>query len=456
MGACGSTNNNKKSTTVTSNQRNSGQTTEKKVVNNNNKNTNSQVLRSSPPKRDLNNVEPPKINKIKFSIKDTETNTDLLNSSFNENILLKDIFSEVKCDKNKDYDILDGNEQNLNNKLEMKIKDIFSDSNINLKIKYSGLDIPENIKHLYAQDNKLIGSLILDNLEYIGIFILDLSSERNLKYNYPKEKFPELSKFSLFSGICNAKNNLYISGGEKEKDSTNTEFLQDFYMIDLSKVDEGNIQMRQLPNLLEPRTWHSMIYIPNKYIFIVGGNDNKNVELYNMENNTIQKDSELNEARSECSLCMVNDYYLYAFCGFLLHQTFVNTIERCNLRRQKRKWEIVNYTLGNNIKFNPSFFGVGYLKDKILLLGANENSEEKNKNYILTCGDNLKEDYIEEFMLNGEYINVYREKLYIPINDKTSVNIPLISNDPQVFYLDNEEGKINKKEFHYDNVSEVY
>ena len=214
--------------------------------------------------------------------------------------------------------------------------------------------------------------------------------------------------------------------------------------------------MRQLPNLLEPRTWHSMIYIPNKYIFIVGGNDNKNVELYNMENNTIQKDSELNEARSECSLCMVNDYYLYAFCGFLLHQTFVNTIERCNLRRQKRKWEIVNYILGNNIKFNPSFFGVGYLKDKILLLGANENSEEKNKNYILTCGDNLKEDYIDEFVLNEEYINVYREKLYIPINDKTSVNIPLISNDPQVFYLDNEEGKINKKEFHYDNVSEVY
>ena len=338
----------------------------------------------------------------------------------------------------------------------MKLKDIFSDSNVNLKIKYSGLDIPENIKHLYAQDNKLIGSLILDNLEYIGIFILDLSSERNLKYNYPKDKFPELSKFSLFSGICNAKNNLYISGGEKETDSTNTEILQDFYMIDLSKVDEGNIQMRQLPNLLEPRTWHSMIYIPNKYIFIVGGNDNKNVELYNMENNTIQKDSELNEARSECTLCMVNDYYLYAFCGFLLHQTFVNTIERCNLRRQKRKWEIVNYTLGNNIKFNPSFFGVGYLKDKILLLGANENSEEKNKNYILTCGDNLKEDYIEEFVLNGEYINVYREKLYIPINDKTSVNIPLISNDPQVFYLDNEEGKINKKEFHYDNVSEVY
>ena len=227
-------------------------------------------------------------------------------------------------------------------------------------------------------------------------------------------------------------------------------------MIDLSKVNKGNIQMRQLPNLLEPRTWHSMIYIPNKYIFIVGGNDNKNVELYNMENNTIQKDSELNEARSECTLCMVNDYYLYAFCGFLLHQTFVNTIERCNLRRRNRNWEIVNYTLGNNINFNPSFFGVGYLKDKIILIGGNENPEEKNQNYIVTCGDNSKEDYIEEFNLSEKFINVYREKLFIPINENTSINIPLISNYPQVFYLDNEQGTIIKKEFPSDNVNETY
>ena len=453
MGACGSTNN-RKQTTVKSNPIKSNQTTTHKdnQVNNKNINPPDTKLRASPPNTNIK----PKINKIKFLIKDSESNKDLLNSSFNDNILLKEVFSEVNYDKNKDYDILDGNDQKLNNKLEMKLKDIFTDSNINLKIKYNGLDIPENIKQLYAKDNTLIGSIILDNLEYLGIFIIDLSSETPLKYNYSNDKFPELRKFSLFSAICNAKNKLYISGGENQKDPTNTEILQDFYMIDLSKVNKGNIQMRQLPNLLEPRTWHSMIYIPNKYIFIVGGNDNKNVELYNMENNTIQKDSELNEARSECTLCMVNDYYLYAFCGFLLHQTFVNTIERCNLRRRNRKWKIVNYTLGNNINFNPSFFGVGYLKDKIILIGGNENPEEKNQNYIVTCGDNSKEDYIEEFNLSEKFINVYREKLFIPINENTSINIPLISNYPQVFYLDNEQGTIIKKEFPSDNVNETY
>ena len=43
-----------------------------------------------------------------------------------------------------------------------------------------------------------------------------------------------------------------------------------------------------------------MIYIPNKYIFIVGGSNTKSVELYNIETNQLVKDSELNENRSEC------------------------------------------------------------------------------------------------------------------------------------------------------------
>ena len=46
-----------------------------------------------------------------------------------------------------------------------------------------------------------------------------------------------------------------------------------------------------------------MIYIPNKYIFIVGGLNTKSVELYNIETNQLVKDSELNENRSECMSC---------------------------------------------------------------------------------------------------------------------------------------------------------
>ena len=105
----------------------------------------------------------------------------------------------------------------------------------------------------------------------------------------------------------------------------------DFFYIDLTNLNENKIEIKELPNLNESRTWHSMIYIPDKYIFIVGGSNTKSVEIYNMESNTIKKDSELMEFRSECTLCLVNNSHLYAFCGFLIHQEFVTTIERCNL-----------------------------------------------------------------------------------------------------------------------------
>ena len=62
-----------------------------------------------------------------------------------------------------------------------------------------------------------------------------------------------------------------------------------------------------------------MIFIPKKYVFIVSRINNKCVELFDLEKNEIKIDSYLNEARSECSLALVNNLYLYDFCGFLLH-----------------------------------------------------------------------------------------------------------------------------------------
>ena len=434
MGNCSSGNNNKQRN-IKGNQ----------IIKNSNNQKNNK-LKSVPQKKNIinNEIEKEKIKKVKISIIDLDKNESVLNLSFDENLLLKDICEKINYDKNKDYNLLNENDEEINNKKEMKIKEIFPNiNNINLKIKYSGLEIPQNIKNSYIENTKFIGSLILDNLEYLGISILNISNEKMLTYHYSNEKNKELRKFNLFSAICNGKNNLYISGGE----NNGSECLSDFYEINLANVNKENIQMRKLTNLIEGRTWHSMIYIPNKYIFIVGGIGNKNVELYDIENNIIQKDSELNEERSECSLCMVNDIYLYAFCGFLIHQNFTNSFERCNLRKQIRKWEMVNYKLENNVIFNPSFFGVGYYKDKILLLGGNENNEEKNDNYIISIGINGNEDSIEDFSSNEQFINVYREKFFIPFNNDYSLIIPLISNNSQVLFLNNEEGKITRKEY---------
>ncbi len=43
--------------------------------------------------------------------------------------------------------------------------------------------------------------------------------------------------------------------------------------------------------------------------------------------------------RIEVNVCLVNNIYLYAFYGFLIHQEYNKIIERCNLLKEERKWE---------------------------------------------------------------------------------------------------------------------
>ena len=388
-----------------------------------------------------NNNEP---KKMKFYIGNYD-NSPLLDESKNDDELLKDIFNELNIEKNRDYDLLDKNGEKLNDKLDLKVKDIFhGESPIELSVKYKGLEIPKDIKQAYINDSKLIGSLILDNPEYFGLVTLETDTLKTNQLKFNLDDY--LKKFSSFSAFCNGNKKIYLSGGETSTDPANSTTFADFIEIDLEQNDPNNLVYRNLPNLNEARTWHSMIFIPKKYVFIVSGTNIKSVELFDTEKNEIKIDSYLNEARSECTLALVNDLYLYAFCGFLLHQTFVNTIERCNLGRENRKWEIVNYKLENGIQFNPSFFAVGYLNDDILLFGGNENEEDKNKNYLLKNGEIL-----EEFYNNENIVGVYREKLFHPINNETSALIPLLSNNVEVCYLKNSNKTVTKEIYNDEN-----
>ena len=200
----------------------------------------------------------------------------------------------------------------------------------------------------------------------------------------------------------------------------------------------------------EPRTWHSMIYVPNKYIFIVGGSNTKSVELYNMETNEITKDSELNEIRSECTLCLVNNIYLYAFYGFLINQEYIKTIERCNLLKEERKWEYVEYKNTNENNLYISFFGISYFSEnEIILIGGNDNGDNNHYDYIYKIGENGEDDEIKEYDCNlMDTNNVFREKLFMPIDNDKSVNIPLIIGDYiKILILDTNTGKIDMQNY---------
>ena len=396
----------------------------------------------NPDENNNNNNNEPK--KMKFYIGNYD-NSPLLNESKNDDELLRDIFNELNIEKNRDYDLLDKNGEKLNDKLDLKVKDIFhGESTIELSVKYKGLEIPKDIKQAYINDSKVIGSLILDNPEYFGLVTLETDTLKTNQLNFNLDDY--LKKFNSFSAFCNGNKKIYLSGGESSTDPANTTTFADFIEIDLEQNNPNGLIYRNLPNLNEARTWHSMIFIPKKYVFIVSGTNIKSVELFDTETNEIKIDSYLNEARSECTLALVNDLYLYAFCGFLLHQTFVNTIERCNLGRENRKWEIVNYKLENGVQFDPSFFAVGYLNDDILLFGGNENEEDKNKNYLLKNGEIL-----EEFNNSENIVGVYREKLFHPINNETSALIPLLSNNVEVCYLKNSNKTVTKEIYNIEN-----
>ena len=334
----------------------------------------------------------------------------------------------------------------LNLKFDRDIPEI-----INMKYSYRGLDIAENSIQAYIDNNIMIGNAIMDNSETFGIITFDNHNKTLNSYHYQRSEYSELIYLNSFTAYCNAKNCLYFSGGEEEQSyetEKNSLRYDEFFCIDLTQLDKDKLVINQLNKLNNARTWHSMIFVPNKYIFIVGGYDTKSVELYDIEEKKLTKDSELNEIRCECTLCLVNNMYLYAFCGFILNNDFNNSIERCNLLKEKRTWENVSPKIEKSIKFIPSFFAISYFKDdELLLIGGNDSGKDERFDYIYIIGKEEDEkDQIKEYKFEQKenINNIFKDKLFIPTINNKATNIPLIvGGEIKVIILDTQNGEVS-------------
>jgi hypothetical protein len=178
----------------------------------------------------------------------------------------------------------------------------------------------------------------------------------------------------------------------------------------------------------------------------VGGLNTQTVEIYDIDKKEIYIDSELKETRLEPTMCVVNNIYLYAFCGFTPYNNFNITIERCNLLKKKREWEYVIYS--NTI--SGSFFGVSYFKDdEILLISSKDNLEDENKSYIFKIGmEDDVPDEINEFVVQFSDVRIFKDKLFYPIYENFSVNSPLIIGENKtVLVLNINTGVIESKNY---------
>ena len=358
-----------------------------------------------------------------------------------EDNCLNDIEEFIEPDKIDEFDFYDHQNYSLNgylNKPFLNYINIYK--TFRIKLIRSGLHIPNEVRKYIAKRTYLIGGLTFDRPNTFGLFIFNKMNNSTLSFEYSTNIYIQMKTVNQFSAYCNALNKLYISGG----DLGNNQITDSFMCIDLEQVQQNIFVPTRLCNLLKKRYWHSMIFIPEKYIFIVGGPNEMDVELYDIQRNVCVIDSRLNTDRCEPSLILVNEKYLYTFFGFHLYESFINTIERCNINKKHRDWEMVNYKLSNTPNLVKAFFGVSYVGNNIILISDKENQNDLKPNYILSPGRDNMDVINDEGILNSKSSRLFGEKFFIPFTEEESINMAFKSGEPKIFIVNNINGAINE------------
>ena len=367
----------------------------------------------------------------------------------NKNEKLIGIIKELGINEEIDYDFYDSNDVLINDKINEEISKIFNiKKEILISIKQASLKLSKDNRNFISNNTSLIGTLTFNFSSSLGIFIYNIKTKQILSEEFSIENYPLLGDINNFTSFCNAKNSLYISGGEDEKNNNQGQDL--FIKINLEEIKPNELIYSNLNPLKYKRYWHSMIFIPEKYIYIVGGPGTKETELYDIENDFMISFEPLNYERCEPSLILVNNKYLYCICGFQFNNNFIDTIEKCNLYKRERKWEIVNYQIKSG-EYNVidrslivSFFGVSYINNNIILIGDRENNKVINPNYLLKPNDE-DIDIIEEYgYIEVENVRLFSEKFFIPINENESVALPFKKGDAKILLLNNNDGNIKE------------
>ena len=273
-----------------------------------------------------------------------------------------------------------------------------------------------------------IGKLCFQPLD---LFIYDIKKNSFHVQKYRNEKNSHFEKLTSTASCCNANNKLYVSGGiDKDED-----IIDNIWIFDLI-----NFKVQYGSNFA-PKYNHSMIFIPNKYIFLVGGNNEK-VLYFDINDKKLKNWSKLKKNRIEPALIQMNNY-LYVFDNINKKDYNIElSFERTDLLSDKPCFELIKPNLSEIIQGNiiPKFFGVAKeSEDSIIFLGGNildEQNEDINdiKNYRY----NIKENKIE--FSEVPFVNVQlKEKTFLNYNNKDNIYFILSdfhSKCPQVvFYI---------------------
>ena len=208
------------------------------------------------------------------------------------------------------------------------------------------------------------------------------------------------------SSYCNTPYDLYISGGNggTEGSAECKNFI---------KINNTKIKIEKLEELPLEKESHSMIFIPKKYIYFIGGK-NRGTFYYDIIFKTFKLWGPLKSKKIYPALVLVNNSIIYAF-GQQNKITDIDFIEKTNIKISP-KWEIVNVKLGQQFTLRR-FGAVLSNDDRIYFVGGRKNKDDK----ILFF--DIKNKQIDKSNQINSAIKISESNFY-NLNDFSSVLLP--------------------------------
>ena len=262
------------------------------------------------------------------------------------------------------------------------------------------------IHNKYIMKRKLLKEIYIYNIKEKRLeSIKDFKKDQNL-----------FKRFFQFSIYLNAKNNLYISGGKTKEEQISNSFYCYNYEQNTLTV---------LPEMINPRCSHSMIYINNHIIndelFIIGGHGINTGERYSFRTQKWKLLPCLHTKERQVPTLICYGDYLYTIFGFVNGKKNSYILgEKINLNILE-KWEMINVKYNGIDEEKLNKFNVGVIKlsnDSFLIVGGEINTGGETDDVFKLDFKGKDEIVISETNLKLPCPASFIDKNFIPLDQK--------------------------------------
>ena len=168
-----------------------------------------------------------------------------------------------------------------NSNTEFTVKKNIKKLHIYLKYKYRYKHFSNNMEEYIINNILFIGKPIINELGYY-IYKKNTSQLKLVKCSDEEISRTKINFFSRISAYCNANNYLFIYEGTNMTNNTFTsKFIRKSSVAwsnnKFIRINLINEEIKVISMKFPKRVLHSMIFIPEKYIFVIGGKYKKEI-----------------------------------------------------------------------------------------------------------------------------------------------------------------------------------